>query len=50
MDNKELVDLKKNLTEQILVMSKIIEALTARLSLLEDVVVDAELEARGDIK
>lgn len=50
MDNLELLALKKTLSEQILMMSKTIEALTARLSVLEDVVVDAELARNGDLK
>lgn len=49
MDNLELLALKKSFSEQILMMSKTIEALTARLAVLEDVVIDAELARNGEL-
>ena len=50
MENLYALELKKSFSEQILILSKTIEALTARLAVLEDVVIDAELERKEGSK
>jgi hypothetical protein len=43
MENLYAMELKKSFNLQILLLSKTIESLTARLSLLEDLIIDAGL-------
>ncbi len=50
MENLYALELKKSFSQQILLLSKTIEALTARVSLLEDMVIDAELERKEGSK